>query len=82
MSYCRWNGIDSDVYVIATYYQGKEAWDCICCSIATNNLMGLVHTRQEMLDHLLEHRLVGNRVPQYAIDRLQKEILQNNLEIK
>ena len=31
-------------------------------------------SRQRMIDHLLKHREAGHLVPDYAIERLQKEI--------
>lgn len=34
-------------------------------------------SRQEMIDHLLEHQTAGHRVPQYAFDRLRKEIAEH-----
>lgn len=31
-------------------------------------------SRQALIDHLLEHRAAGHLVPDYALDRLRKEI--------
>jgi len=34
-------------------------------------------THEEALEHLLEHRAAGHDVPEYAIRRLQEELLEN-----
>lgn len=68
MSYCRAGG-DSDVYVMATAVKGKINWWCVC-----DNPDNFTETREAMLEHLYKHREDGDRVPEYAIERLQKEI--------
>jgi hypothetical protein len=71
MSYCRFNGEDSEVYVIAhvdgtiTCYCGQET--------------GWKGNRQQAIDHLLEHRQNGYKVPDRAIDRLNREIAEEEL---
>lgn len=78
MSYCRNNGVDSDVYVINS---GKK-WECLGCPRAPRvnhqmfNVKGWVsfETRQGILDHLLEHRRLGDKVPNRALERLRREI--------
>lgn len=72
MSYCR-AGNESDVYVIATTDK-VASWWCVSCSVPNN----FVTSRQEMLSHLQEHKLAGDRVPDYAIARLQREIEEEN----
>jgi hypothetical protein len=64
VSYCR-IGIDSDVYVIHHVGDGMA---CYC--VPAPSLM----TKQEMVEHLLEHREEGLMVPQRALDRLYREI--------
>lgn len=64
MSYAR-IGFDSDVYVIHSVFGGML---CYC-----NGEVGPM-TRQEMVEHLLEHRAEGWVVPQRALDRLYREI--------
>lgn len=65
MSYCRM-GNDSDVYLIATF-GGK--WNCFCrvpC-VVTDSV-------EDTLAHLLNHKARGDKVPDYAIRRLQNEM--------
>ncbi len=64
MAYCRM-GEDSDVYM----YNSGVGWIC-CCGVDDV----VLETREEALQHLLQHRDKGDRVPQSAVDRLIKEI--------
>jgi hypothetical protein len=73
MSYCRANGTDSDVYVIATSDGKKAVWECVGCSLTKERYGKTAHTRTQMLCHLTHHRGVGDKVPQRAIDRLNRE---------
>ena len=75
MSYCRNNGDDSDVYV---YVMGtgntdpteaQEIWVCAC-----NKPGNCVPSRMAMYYHLLEHREDGDKVPEDALDRLIREV--------
>lgn len=68
MSYCRFGWDGSDVYV---YESCSGGWECCGCIMNGN---WNYSTRQEIVDHLLEHRKQGHTVPQYAIDRLREEI--------
>jgi hypothetical protein len=71
MSYCRHDGVESDVYVIATTQSvGGGGWWCCGCEKEGN----FTKTRQGMVAHLQEHREAGDKVPQRAFDRLAKEI--------
>ena len=79
MSYCRKNGVDSDVYVIGT----KLGWECLAYPNPENGpsvigvpmrVCGFSLTREGMLKHLLNHRAEGDKVPQSALDRLREEI--------
>ena len=80
MSYCRNNGKDSDVYVIGTQDEdNKVVWECCgCCQtpIPEGGFSSsfICSTRGEMITHLLAHRNLGDKVPQEAIDRLNREI--------
>ena len=79
MSYCRWIG-DSDVYVFSydcqdEYYCEPKGVGILCCACSLNNDESLLcKTKEEMIEHLIEHRKNGERVPQYAIDMLKAEI--------
>lgn len=65
MSYCRNDGVDSDVYVIR-HVNGMLV--CYCC------LPDNEHERpEEMITHLLNHRSLGHKVPDRALDRLNAE---------
>jgi hypothetical protein len=72
MSYCRNNGTDSDVYVIATANAKtqKPGWWCCGCDFENN----FFETRPEMVEHLLQHRREGDKVPDRALERLRREI--------
>ena len=74
MSYCRMSG-DSDVYVIASIMRAPETaghyrtvWICYCGNGYEAD------TRKQMVEHLLNHRAKGDRVPESALTRLQEEI--------
>lgn len=80
MSYCRNNRVDSELYVISV----GDGWECLGCPSAEEVPSGIgvpmkgrffCQTRQEMLDHLLEHRRRGHKVPERAIERLKEEII-------
>lgn len=78
MSYCRYNGKDSEAYVIASLMGHLE---CIGCRITGQpSSDGVVygyfttHSRQAMIEHLQEHRQRGYKVPFRATRRLRREI--------
>ncbi len=64
MSYCRNNGVDSDVYVIAHIAGG---WTCYCSPIHHTDSIN------KMLRHLNAHARRGDHVPDSAILRLKRE---------
>jgi hypothetical protein len=70
MSYCRM-GPQSDVYVVATGHPdtNEPVW---WCSGERHDY--LAYTRQEMLEHLYQHRADGDKVPDHVIERLKSEI--------
>lgn len=76
MSYCRVSP-NSDVYM---YDSGYGKIDCDWCDLTERKAPGFfpptvtLTSREEAMNHLLEHRKAGHLVPQYAIDRLQNEI--------
>ncbi len=87
MSYCRANGKDSDVYVIATRdaSTGQDGWECCGCIRAPmeESTLGLdlpikgsyfYTTPRQMIDHLVWHRFFKDKVPEHAIDRLHGDI--------
>jgi hypothetical protein len=73
VSYCRNNGQDSDVYVIEHVGNAKTGpfLYCYCGDGAGSQYF----TRSGMIDHLLEHRRRGDKVPDRALDRLASELL-------
>jgi hypothetical protein len=82
MAYARW-GDDSDVYVFPDML--TNGYCCMGCTLtgslpSSDELQGFgatefrLDTPEEMLQHLLEHREAGDKVPDYAINRLKKEI--------
>lgn len=76
MSYCRMNGTDSDVYVIASRY----GWECVACSLAGDRYGLIVGSRERMLIHLELHRSKGHQVPAHAIERLEREIQEQDVK--
>lgn len=80
MSYCRKDGLSSDVYVIPTGDgKGVMGWECLSCNLAPEGKRWyFCYTRQEILKHLEQHRISGDRVPEYATDRLKREILEES----
>ena len=72
MSYCRFGWDDSDVYVFGT---GDRIECCACLRHRSSGLPAsfIAETEQEMIDHLLQHRALGDTVPQAALDRLEAE---------
>lgn len=84
MSYARFS--DADVYVIGTFRDDKDAWECIMCRLQPQDVATILgedvffhrdfvcSTRREMIEHLKEHREAGDRVPDYATDRLVDEM--------
>jgi hypothetical protein len=71
MSYCRF-GEDSDIYLIADIAGG---WTCYGQHDAAAVPTGFRHkTRLDVFDHLQLHRLIGDRVPVRADNRLRAEM--------
>jgi hypothetical protein len=68
MSYCRM-GNDSDVYLIGTY----GGWQCCGCKLISK----LLKSREEVLEHLNEHKKMGDKVPIRAIKRLKSEMVKS-----
>jgi hypothetical protein len=88
MSYCRNNGQDSDVYVIGTRNPGESRnfLQCFCgtrcdsCGQYTQPFPSFT-TRSGMIAHLREHRVKGDKVPDRAFERLEKEIRESGDEM-
>ena len=78
MSYCRNNGVDSDVYVIAASNPetGRDCWECVGCTLTEERYGKTVHTRTKMLTHLAHHRSLGHKVPISALERLRREVIE------
>jgi len=67
MSYVRFSK-ESDVYM---YWHVDGYVDCCGCSISES---WALHSFKDALKHLHEHRKRGDKVPDYAIERIQREI--------
>lgn len=65
MTYCR-RGEDSDVYVV----KSGDRWICFCKLVKNE-----AERPEDMITHLLIHRSLLHKVPQQAIDRLQRDRL-------
>jgi hypothetical protein len=74
MSYCRFS--DGDVYM----YPTNKGIECCACKLTRRNANyglyenKLFDTEEEALAHLKEHIKAGHRVPEYAIEMLEKEM--------
>ena len=84
MSYCRW-GADSDVYVYGSEREVKgtteRVWVCMECTLYADNPAvgeGDVYAPylRGLRAHLEEHRLRGDKVPDYAFERIDKEMAE------
>ena len=72
MSYCRFS--DGDVYM---YNHVNGFIECCACSLEPDNRSIAIYTKTEALQHLYKHNKNGDKVPLYAIARLEKEIKEN-----
>lgn len=76
MSYCRFGS--GDVYL----YHDVGGYLCCCaCRFHKETIRGYrafgnveLKSRTQALQHLHVHRRAGHRVPQYAFERLEREI--------
>jgi hypothetical protein len=66
VSYCR-IGEDSDVYVVKNLDHFGGGWTCFCDSRFHGN------TYDAIIMHLIEHRRIGDKVPERVFDRLYAE---------
>lgn len=72
MSYCR-RDFDSDVHVVRGA-EGELA--CLECSASGSRGEFYCFTIPVMLGHLQVHRAAGQRVPERAVERLNRELLE------
>lgn len=75
MSYCRGNGIDSDLYIIGTLRSDINILECLCCDLMKDKHSFFATTRSEMILHMFQHQRAGHKVLERAIRRLLEEIL-------
>lgn len=75
MSYCRANGVDSDVYVVQTM---DDNWRCYACRITPDGYgwwdSPSFDNRKRLVYHLTEHLNQSQMVPQRCFDRLLEEM--------
>ena len=64
---------ESDIYMYPSIEGG-----IVCCGCRLLDNDPTFHTLEQALDHLWEHKLKGHKVPIWAIERLQKEIKEND----
>lgn len=82
MSYCRMGWDGSDVYVIGSTHEGKDAIECVGCRLPGNvsvdrerNEHGAVMPKEILaINHLAMHKVLGHYVPFDAIQKLWQEI--------
>lgn len=68
MSYARWTE-DSNVYC----FEIQGGWECHCCGLNNGESITFIML-VALRNHLIEHREKGDKVPQYAIDRIDDEL--------
>lgn len=71
MTYCNFSE-DSDVSVFRDAKVPQAIW-CDWCSLV-GPIGSIALSEQEMIDHLLEHRKAGHKVPESAIQKLKEEV--------
>lgn len=78
MSYCR-IGPDSDIYVIRTL---AGHWECVSCTVVQP--LGLhsatIFTLKALKRHVAHHKAMGHKVPDYAVQRIDKELAEEEQE--
>lgn len=74
MSYCRFSPEESDVYVFGTVATAGEKIECCGCRLVSDEPAYPLLDAPEMLKHLEAHRQAGHLVPEYAMERLRREI--------
>jgi hypothetical protein len=79
MSYCRIGG-ESDCYIFDHAYEGLVCMGCTLMPYNKDDLMPCTfiagQDRQKMLDHIAEHRYIGDRIP-LSVDERFKEEMKN-----
>lgn len=75
MSYARFGAEESDVYVYPHYQGFIECCGCHLIEPETHQKFGFfkANTAREILEHLDEHREVGDLVPERAYVRIKEE---------
>ena len=67
MSYCRF--IEADAYIYDDINQGII---CCMCSLKNSNFVA-GYDYDLMLNHIEDHRIVGDYIPEYVDERLKEE---------
>ena len=76
MSYCRFSA--GDVYM----YEIDLGIECCACKLeAFEDPWPIFFSRLDAHEHLMEHRVAGHSVPQYAFDMLVEEIAELGDEV-
>jgi phosphotransferase system IIA component len=75
MSYCRFS--DGDVYL---YYSVKGMFVCCGCLLHEGKNVEM-DTLFETIKHLNKHVEKGDKVPEYAFERLKEEAIEEITEI-
>jgi hypothetical protein len=79
MSYCRIGG-DSDCYILDHAYEGLVCMGCTLMPYSEDDLMPITFIAgtdyQKMLDHIAEHRYIGDYIP-FRVDERLKEEMKN-----
>jgi hypothetical protein len=73
MSYSRFGRDGSYVYIFKAIYGG---WECCGCILNHEEGGFIAPTREELLEHIKEHRQAGHVVPEYVDERLRQEIAE------
>jgi len=81
LSYCRFG--EADAYIYDDVNSGLVCMACLLMPIRDNELFPDTfiagQDRQKMLDHIAEHRYIGDHIPLSVDGRLRKEMVHDDL---
>jgi hypothetical protein len=81
LSYCRFG--EADAYIFDHAYEGLVCMGCTLMPYTDDDLMPCTfiagYDRQKMLDHIAEHRYIGDRIPFEVDERLREEMKHDDM---
>jgi len=80
VTYVRLTQEGSPVYV---FMSGEDqCLTCLSCSLTREEDQFLARTTADMVAHLKTHREAGHTVPDVAFERLERDAVKNDLEMR